>query len=62
MGICDVCFHGQIRKLSQSPGFESGSRQNSAHHYTALHCKKPFIITLTLSLYDLNNVVRDIIQ
>ena len=62
MSICDVCFHGQIRKLSQGHRFESSSRQNSPHHYTALHCKEPFIITLTSSRYDLNNVVGDIIQ
>ena len=44
----------------QDPGFESCWRQNSAQDCTALHCTEPFIITLALSQYDLNDVERDV--
>ena len=45
---------------SQDPGFESLYKRNSAHDCMALHCTEPNIITLPSSLYDLNNVERDV--
>ena len=44
----------------QDPGFESCWRQNSAHYCMVLHCTEPFIMTLPLSQYDLNDVGRDV--
>ena len=40
--------------------FKSSWRRNSAQDCIALHCRKPFIITLPSSQYDLNNVERDV--
>ena len=45
---------------SQGPRFEFRWQQNLAHGCTMLHCIEFFIITLSLSQYDLNNVKRDI--
>ena len=45
---------------SQGREFEAQCRQNSVHNCMMLHCIKPFIITLPLSRYDLNNVERDV--
>ena len=42
------------------PGSNSAGIGNSTHDCMALHCTEPFIITLPLSWYDLNNVERDI--
>ena len=38
----------------------SHARRDSAHDYSALHWREPFIITLPSSRYDLNNVERDV--
>ena len=44
---------------SHDPRFESCWRQNSAHDYMALYCTEPFIIIITSTRYDLNNVERN---
>ena len=41
-------------------GFKPCWRWCSSHDCTALHCTKPFMITLPSSWYDLNNVERGI--
>ena len=43
---------------SGGQGLEFRQRRNSAHDCTALHCTEPFIIILSSSQYDLNNVER----
>ena len=43
--------------ISQGPGFKYHWWQNSG---MALHWTEPFIITLSLSQYNLNNFERDI--
>ena len=45
---------------SQGPVFESCYRRDSAHDCKMLHCIEPFIVTLPLSRYDLDNVESDI--
>ena len=45
---------------SQGPRFESCLRRNSAHDCKEFHCIEPFIITVPLSLYDLDNAKRDV--
>ena len=46
--------------MSLEPGPEYHWWGNSAHDCMALHCIEPFIITLSLYRYDLNNVERDV--
>ena len=46
--------------VSIGAGFKSRLRRKSAHDCMALHSKKPFIITLQSSRYDLNTVERDV--
>ena len=48
--------------LTRSLGswFESRLRLNLAHDCMTLHCTEPFIITLPLSQYDLNNAEGDV--
>ena len=45
---------------TRGPWFVSRCRYISAHDSMAFHCPEPFIITLQSSLYDLNNVERDV--
>ena len=50
---------GRVVSGSRDLGFEFRWRRNSSHDCTALHCTEPFIITLSLSQYDLYNVEID---
>ena len=47
---------------SGGSGFESSWRRNLPYDCKALHCTKPFIVTLPFpsSQFDLNNVERDV--
>ena len=44
---------------SYGPGFESRWRRNLADDYKAFHSTESFIITLSSSRFDFNNVARD---
>ena len=45
---------------SRGPELESCRRQNSAHDCMGLDCTEPLFITLSGSLYDLNDIERDV--